>query len=585
VITTTLSVQAPLALGAEQRLTEFTELFATAAANTEASELAALAEEQVALRRVATLVAQGVPPKELFWAVSDEVSHLFGASLAALGRFEPGEVIVLVGGERTEERWKLIDVLASTVVFRTGRSARVDAASWEAEEGETAERLRSLGIVSSVASPIMVEGQLWGTMLVASTDDTLPAETEQRLERFTDLVATAIANTHAREQVAALAREQASLRRIATLVAQGFQPGQIFEAVSEEVAALFDAIAAVQRFEGDVAVVIGVSPANVGIPIGTRWGLRDGMASAEVYCTQRSVRIDETVSSSRTDLVAAEPTRLRIVSQVGSPIIVEGRLWGTISVNSRRELPRDTEERLEKFTELVATAIANAEGKSELAASRRRIVTASDDARRRIERDLHDGTQQRLVSLGLAVRAVEVNLPPERDDLRTELDAIATGLANAVDDLQEISRGIHPAILSNGGLEPALATLARRSGVPVELELAAHGRLPESIEVATYYVVSEALANAAKHSEASRVDVTLAQRDGHLLVSVRDDGVGGADARRGSGLVGLADRVEALGGSIRVSSRPGDGTEVSADLPIELIADADYEPASAPVAR
>jgi signal transduction histidine kinase len=214
--------------------------------------------------------------------------------------------------------------------------------------------------------------------------------------------------------------------------------------------------------------------------------------------------------------------------------------------------------------------IANAESKSELAASRRRIVAASDETRRQIERDLHDGTQQRLVSLGLALRPAEANLPPERDDLWAQLSGVATGLVAAVEDLQEISRGIHPAILSKGRSRPSLQALAHRSAIPVDLDITADVRLEEPIEVAAYFVASEALANAVKHSEALRIDVSLDQRDGRLLLSVRDDGVGGADAGRGSGLVGLTDRVEALGGSIRISSRPGEGTQIAVELPVEL---------------
>jgi signal transduction histidine kinase len=168
----------------------------------------------------------------------------------------------------------------------------------------------------------------------------------------------------------------------------------------------------------------------------------------------------------------------------------------------------------------------------------------------------------------LAVRAAEANLPPERDDLRAELSGVATGLAAAVEDLQEISRGIHPAILSKGGLGPALQALAHRSAIPVDLEITTDARLEEPIEVAAYFVASEALANAAKHSQASRIDVSLGQRDGSLVLSIRDDGVGGADPSRGSGLVGLTDRVEALGGSIRVASRPGEGTQIRAELPL-----------------
>src|SRR6266567_5145204 len=212
-----------------------------------------------------------------------------------------------------------------------------------------------------------------------------------------------------------------------------------------------------------------------------------------------------------------------------------------------------------------------------LVASRRRIVATSDETRRRIERDLHDGTQQRLVSLGLAVRGAEANLPPDQDDLRDELSRVAMGLANAVDDLQEISRGIHPAILSKGGLAPALEGLAHRSPIPVNLELKADARLPGPIEVAAYYVASEALANAAKHAQASQIDVSLASRNGSLVLSIRDDGVGGAYPGRGSGLVGLQDRVEALGGTIRIDSSAGSGTCIVVTLPIATEPDREIE--------
>ena len=254
------------------------------------------------------------------------------------------------------------------------------------------------------------------------------------------------------------------------------------------------------------------------------------MASAEIYRTGCSARVDAMDWPSASGPVAAAARRLGIVSSVGSPIVVEGRLWGSMNVASTDELlPFDTEGRLEKFTELLATAIANAESRSQLAASRRRIVAASDQARRRIERDLHDGTQQRLVSLGLAARTAEANVPADRGDLRAELSRIAAGLADAVAELQEHSRGIHPAILSERGLGPALRTLARRSAVPVDLDVTTSARFPEAVEIAAYYVASEALANAMKHARASRVEISLATRDGSLLLSIRDDGVGGAN--------------------------------------------------------
>jgi signal transduction histidine kinase len=255
---------------------------------------------------------------------------------------------------------------------------------------------------------------------------------------------------------------------------------------------------------------------------------------------------------------------------LGAPIFVAGRLWGAMITTwaPERVRPEGVEARMAEFTELVATAVANAESRAELAASRARVVAAADEARRRIERDLHDGTQQRLVTLGLRLRASEALAPPEGTELRAELASAVESLTSAVEELQEISRGIHPAILSRGGLGPALRSLARRSSVPVDLELDVDRRLPEQVEVATYYVVSEALTNAAKHSRASTLRVRAGADNGVVSLSITDDGVGGADPEGGSGLVGLRDRVEALGGELRVSSVPGQGTALDATIPI-----------------
>jgi signal transduction histidine kinase len=232
-------------------------------------------------------------------------------------------------------------------------------------------------------------------------------------------------------------------------------------------------------------------------------------------------------------------------------------------------MPIGVESRVKEFTELVATAVANADSRAQLTASRARIVAAADDARRRIERDLHDGTQQRLVSLALELRGAEATVRPEQEELKAQLAHVARGLAAATEDLQRISRGIHPAILSEGGLGPALKSLARRSAVPVELNVRTDGRLPEPAEVAVYYVVSEALTNAAKHARASRVRVDVTARDTLVELSIRDDGVGGADAGRGSGLIGLADRVETLGGALEIASPAGSGTSLHVEIPIE----------------
>jgi signal transduction histidine kinase len=542
-------------------------------------------DELSALRRVATLVAEGVQPQDLFAVVGEEVARVVDVPLVNVARYEPdGTATVCASFFSTEDplfpvgkRWSLEGTSVFRLVRESAEAVRID--DYSELEGEIADVARRRGIRSAVGVPIVVAGRLWGAMSVATTEpDALPAGTEARLADFTELLATAIENAESREALARLADEQATLRRMATLVAQGVRPDEIFSAVSEEVGRLLGSdAAAVVRFEHDPPAIVVVGQSIPGIPIGTRWELDDGLASTEVYRTGRSARIDARHWASATGPIHEPARRQGLTSTVASPIIVEGRLWGTMSVSAKEPLPLDAENRLEKFTELVATAISNAESRSELAASRRRIVAASDEARRGIERDLHDGTQQRLVSLGLAVRAAEAQVQPDSSDVRSELSRIATGLADAVAELQELSRGIHPAILSQGGLGPALRTLARRSPIPVELDVATDTRLSEPIEVAAYYVASEALANAAKHAQASRVEVSLASRNGSLLLSICDDGVGGADPARGSGLVGLTDRVEALGGSIDVQSRPGDGTQITAELPLELEASTDPE--------
>jgi len=349
------------------------------------------------------------------------------------------------------------------------------------------------------------------------------------------------------------------LRRIATLVAKGARPEEVFAAVAEEVAATFGAVTAVTRFEHDPpgVVLVGASD-EIDTPTGTRWDVDDPLAAAKVCRTGRSARVNRADASSG-----------GIGSTVASPIVVEGSMWGAITVHAE-ELPLDTEERLEKFTDLVTTAIANAEGKSELAASRRRIVAASDEARRRIERDLHDGTQQRLVSLAFALRDLQSAGPSDLECVRAELGRVEASLVDALEELQQLSRGIHPAILSTGGLGSALRLLARRSMVPVELDLdvASAARCPEPIEVAVYYVTSEALANAAKHARATLIEISLTGRDGRVELSVRDDGLGGADAAHGSGLTGLQDRVEALGGTLTIESPLGVGTSLVVTFPL-----------------
>jgi signal transduction histidine kinase len=374
------------------------------------------------------------------------------------------------------------------------------------------------------------------------------------------------------EHLSALAEEQAALRRVATLVARGTRPEEVFAAVTSEVGRLLPAdLANMCRYEPDGTVtLVAACGAAAGVsPIGRRWPLGGKNVTTIVLETGRPVRIENYADA--TGPIGDETRAAGIRSAVGTPIIVEGHLWGVMAAGSGQEepLPPYTEARLASFTELVATAIANAESRAALAASRARVVAAADESRRRIERDLHDGTQQRLVSLMLELRGAEATEPSAVAELRAQLARTARGLAEVVEELQEISRGIHPAILSRGGLERALRVLASRSAVPVELDLRAERRLPEHVEVAVYYVVSEALTNAAKHAHASVVHVELEADSAIVRLAIRDDGIGGADPAEGSGLIGLSDRIEAVGGRLQLISPSGRGTTLLIEIPVE----------------
>src|SRR6202165_4368282 len=355
------------------------------------------------------------------------------------------------------------------------------------------------------------------------------------------------------DELRALADQQASLRRIATLVARGVSPSEVFSAVVGEVSRCLGVYHSVLfRYEPDGAAFLVAArdddPGVKKMPVGERFSLEGESVVAMVLRTGRAARMVSYENAPGS--VAARMRELGLRAAVGAPIVVDGRLWGAAIVGwSRPEpLPPDTEARVGDFADLVATAIANAEAHAQLTASRARIVAAADDARRRFERDLHDGAQQRLISLGLALRTAEAAVPPELHPLKKQMSDIVDGLVGVSEEVQEISRGIHPAILSKGGLGPALKTLARRSAVPVELSLGVHERLPESAEVAAYYVVAEALTNTAKHAQASKVDVRVDADDANLHLSIEDDGIGGAVVGKGSGLTGLVDRIEALGG-------------------------------------
>jgi signal transduction histidine kinase len=337
-----------------------------------------------------------------------------------------------------------------------------------------------------------------------------------------------------------LADEQAALRRVATLVARGAEPDVLFRAVAAEVENLVGS---------DLAAIVRFDPDGTATPIvGTHVHQSSDDVAARVRSTGR-------------------PARSR--AAIASPIVVDGELWGAISVATLgRALPEPTERRLADFTELVATAIANAEAHAELTASRARVIAAADEAMRRIEHDLHDGAQQRLASVVLKLQTAQSGLPVELEELRSEFGEASDELVVAIDELRDYARGIHPAVLTSRGLEPALKALARRSVVPVELDVQLDTRLPAATETGAYFVVSEALMNAAKHARASAVVVEVTAIDSFLRVSVRDDGIGGASVPDGSGLIGLQDRVAAVGGRISIDSPHGSGTAITVELPV-----------------
>jgi PAS domain S-box-containing protein len=538
--------------------------------------LARLAEEQAALRRVATLVARGMPAQEVFAAVTEEVGRVLRVDAAAMARYESdgtmtavavwsatGDALTVVGSQH-----RLGGENVSTLVFETGRSARIDA--YADASDSIATEIRNMGVRSSVGAPISVEGRPWGVIHAASTgEQPLPADTEARLASFTELAATAVANAESRAGLARLVDEQAALRRVATLVARGVPPEDLFAAVAEEVVRLLPVdFAHMGRYEPDDAItVLAASGSTVDhFPVGRRWDLGGKNLATIVFETGRASRIDE--YSDAFGPLGVTGRDLGIHSSAGTPIIVEGEVWGVVIAGSTtgQPLPARIEARLTSFTELVATAVANAESRSALAASRARIVAAADETRRRIERDLHDGAQQRLVHavivLKLALRSLS-NSDANAGDLVAEALRHAE---HANSELRELAHGILPAALIRGGLRAGVEALVSRVSIPVSTEVSVE-RLPSGVEATAYFVISEALTNVVKHAHAPSAAVTARLEHGLLLVEVRDDGIGGATSEHGTGLGGLEDRVSAMNGFMALDSPPGQGTRVRAVLP------------------
>ena len=390
------------------------------------------------------------------------------------------------------------------------------------------------------------------------------------LDRAFNLRASSLHET--RDELERLVREQTALRRVAMLVANAAPTPTVFAAVAAEAGQILDAdLSRMLRYEPDQATTVVATwdedDTDV-LPINTRWTIVGRNIPSMVLHKGRPARMDCFIGAVSPLCVYLRGHGIR--SGVGTPIIVDGRCWGVMIAFSTRDrlLPRDAEKRICDFTDLVALAIAKAQAHADLSASRARIVTATDRARRQIERDLHDGTQQRLITLLMDLQTAETNVPDEAPGLRAQLSTITTGLSDALTELQKTARGIHPVILARGGFVPAVQRLVRDSPLRVRFDNRLKARLPENIEIAAYYVVAEALANAAKHAAASSVQVQASLLDGSLRLLIRDDGRGGADPERGSGLIGLVDRVESLNGTMEITSPSGQGTDLRVELPV-----------------
>ena len=537
-------------------------------------------EEQEALRRVATLVAQGASPTETFSAVAAEVGQLFGGDVAAVLRFAPDREATLVGGWSIPgieipigSRFNVAGTGVVVQVHDTRRPARIER--FEGPPGSIAAFFAGCGARCGVGAPITVEGGLWGALAIVSTDpERLPAGSELATAQFTDLLATAVASAEAREALRRVADEQAALRRVATQVAAAAPPNAVFAGVAEEVGRLLSVDRAyVARYDADDAVTLVAAWSATGeaLPLGTTTQIGGSMSAGTV-----SARVRETGRPARVDRyeggAGSAAFQLGVRTAVGAPITVKSRPWGLIVVASTTDEPPppETEARLGDFTELVAIAIANADAQAELTASRARIVAAGDQARQRFQRDLHDGAQQQLVSLVLELRMAQAVVPAELNELSAELHHAVTAATDLLDELREIARGIHPAILTEGGLAAALRALARRCPIPVHLDMRVSRPLPEHVEASAYYIVAETLTNVAKHSRASTVSVAAITdtAGGVLHIAVSDDGIGGAHFAAGTGLVGVKDRVEAIGGRIFFDSPLGAGTSLRIDLPL-----------------
>jgi PAS domain S-box-containing protein len=572
VMTTGSANPQPLPPDIEDRLAGFTELVATAISTMQArQDHRRLANEQAALRRVATLVAHGVTPEEVFAAVAQEVAQALDLPLVEMCRYEPDGTATVIGatGEHPFQpgtNWPLDGPSLTALVRRTERPARID--DYADVSGKIGDAAREAGVHTGVGAPIVVDDRVWGVVSAGGGARVpLLPDAETRLNQFTELLATAIANAQAREELHRLADEQSALRRLATLVATGAEPSIVFDAVCRETGRLFEVTSVnLAHFTSDGfnLTMAGWSMHDVHVPTGTRLPLEGDTINVLVRDTAAPGRFDSYEGASG-ELAALLRNR-GVRSEVGAPVVVDGRVWGALiaGTDDLEPLPAGLEQRLSSFAELTATAISNASTQTELIASRTRIVEAADEQRRRVVRDLHDGAQQRLVEAVMTLQLARAR--------GEDASLIAAGVEHvraAIAELRELARGIHPSILTHRGLAAAVEALTHRAPLPVAVQIP-NDRYPPSVESAAYFVVAEALTNVAKYANAGSARVTARSADGCLMLTIEDDGVGGAREYAGSGLSGLHDRIAALNGTLAVDSPPDRGTRIRAEIPLPL---------------
>ena len=518
--------------------------------------------DHAALGRIAALVARGAPDEVLFTAVVEEIGRLVGADRSWLLRFDhDAAVVVAMQGAATpvEDRWPLTRDLRR--VRDAGQGLRFVLTS---DSARFPRELDADGLRHAVGVPIIVHGRVWGAAIAAvHRDEPFHEDTEPRMTLMARLLATPLAGARHHGDFERLAKEQASLRRVAALVERRVEPDVVFAAVAREAASLIGQPASLLKYEEEgVYSIRAMSEGPLGV--GLRVVYDPGCISWRVKRSGTCERIDDYDEV----LTAKYAHELGLRAIVGAPINVDGALWGALTAMSfEAPLPVGTEVTLAQFASLSAAALANATTRPELTASRARVLAAADESRRRLQRDVHDGAQQRLAQTVLTLKLAREALDA---DARAGADLVDEALRQAElasTELRETVRGILPAALARGGLEAGLRGTVADFPLPVDIDVSIP-RLAPAIETTAYFVVAEALTNVVKHAEASYARVTAAMHGDAVEIAVTDDGVGGADAAGGSGLMGLRDRVAAREGTFELHSPPGEGTALRVRLPV-----------------